>query len=713
LLILFLSMVITWLLSPVSVDEPVPATIKTYDQVFVATAAGAAGTPVRRLQVVNPGSFIQVPDGSEVFLFMQGGVISRLEGPPEAQLVESRRSIDAPSALQAILAQRSGEDPTGKTKTESSLKLELLSGTMVLKGFTSRPNYLFSIKAGNMYAGPEGSAFQVSIRPDGEIWWDTLEGQPVVGMVSGPQAGESPVVVPTAPAGRRLAVPAVSPASKATQAFNKLLASMTTMVDAQRAGSGIFEAGGISYGATTDVTGITYLSGVVPVPATSEPQETFASESVEAPAVEDALAIPGLEVRLTTDADLQALLPPGMEVHIMPGNLVRITLRGVPYTVRLDAVGGRLELQGLPLGLDPSGYLKDLPALLSVETDEGVARSYYLPEEEAPPAATTASQITEQKALPHSNPYFSSNPTPLQVSLDWRVAAGNFILIVWLGLVVRVCITTSTNIIGANETLVKKYLNPVINFFQPVVKFLQSLVTHGPKALIVFTGSFLFLMLVNALLFSFLDVRFKPWSGDGLRVFPVVLLGTVTASMIDPIVRAHVMTKWGIKHNFGFNPGGLTLATCCVAFSRMVSLSPGILFGSSGGLKGAMDGQSEERKTTLLVIGMAATAVLGGTVWLITLAMPLVPSYSLSASFFQLFRGPFGFFQDVCLMSFTGCLTKTFFSLLPVPKSPGLTVASRYRVGWAIAFLVSGFLFFHLILNKNTGIVKLIQDRGG
>lgn len=507
-------------------------------------------------------------------------------------------------------------------------------------------------------------------------------------------------------------MPAVSAASKGSEQYGKLLASMKAMVDGQRAGSGIFEADGISYQAATDESGITYLAGVVPVPAVSEPVETFASEAVEAQAVEDALAIPGLEVRLTTDADLKELLPPGMEVHIMPGNLARVTLRGVPYTVRLDAVGGRLELQGLPLGLDPSGYLKDLPALLSVETDEGVARSYYLPEEEAPPAASAFNQITEQKALPHSNPYFSSIPTPLQVSLDWKVAAGNFILIVWLALVIRICITTTSNIIGSNEAFLRKYLNPLISLFQPTMKYSQSVVSRGPRVLITFTGSFLFLMLVNAVLFSFLDLKFKPWSGEGLRVLPVILVGSVAASMVDPLVRAHVMTKWGVKHNFGFNPGGLTLAACCVAFSRIISLSPGLMFGSSGGLKGPMDGQPEERKTRLILIGMAATAVLGVVLWLITLALPLVASNPVSASFFQLFRGPFGFFQDVCLMAFGGCLTKSFFSLLPVPKSSGLTVASKYRVGWAIAFLVSGFLFFHLLLNKNTGIVKLIQDRG-
>jgi hypothetical protein len=92
--------------------------------------------------------------------------------------------------------------------------------------------------------------------------------------------------------------------------------------------------------------------------------------------------------------------------------------------------------------------------------------------------------------------------------------------------------------------------------------------------------------------------------------------------------------------------------------------------------------------------------------------MPLVASNPVSANFFQLFRGPFGIFQDACLMAFAACLTKCFFNLLPVPKSPGLDVATRYRIGWAVAFLTSGFLFFHLVLNKNTGIVKLIQDNG-
>ncbi|MEK7777457.1 MAG: hypothetical protein AAB303_02385, partial [Chloroflexota bacterium] len=650
-------------------------------------------------------------DGNVGFLMLQGGVIARLEGSASMRLVESRRQVDAPSVLQGLLAQRGG-DPIGKTKVTTALALDVLSGTVGLKTGEARANATSKLQAANLYSPVQGATVQVTVQPEAEVLWDTLEGEPVLGMVSGPAGQEAPVVIPQPPRGLRLAIPIPPEATRATEGYRRYDESMREMVALVARGEASLKAGGLDYQEFTDPSGLFYLAGV----EQGEPkaQQTFATESVEAPLAEEVVAVPGLEVREITDAEIQSALPAGLSVHLLPGNTLRLTLGRIPYTVRASVVGGRLELQGLPLGLDPSGYFGELPALLSLETAEGVARVTYLPEEPPPPPQETAAeQIIEEGALPHTSPFFSAIPTPLQVSLDWNVATTNLLIVALLALVLRVSVASSTHILSAQEALLKRKLDPILRWWRPIADAMIKLLHKIPHLVTTIAGNIIFLLVVNGLLFAFLDIRFKPWAGAGLQIFPLMLLGTAAAGMIDPIVRARVMNRWKEPHSFGFNPANMFLGAVCVSVSRLLSLSPGIIMGSAGGLRTpTLKSLPLARRSSLVMSGVIGTGAVGLGAWFATLLLPLAASVPLTAGLVQLLRGPLSTIQDVCLLAFTGCLTKAFFQLLPVPNSPGLTVASKNLIGWSVSFLVSGFLFFHLILNKNTGITKLLQERG-
>lgn len=701
-----------WLVSPVHLDEPVPGTLKTSDVVEVQAAGQAAPVLVRNLGVVKPGNVVRVGEGKVAFLFLQGGVISRLEGPAQVQLAESRWLIDAPSVLQGLLSQRLGGDPLGRARVRTSLALEVLSGTAAIRAGEVRADASFKLYAANVYSRIQGATVQVTVLPEGEVMWDTLEGEPTVGMVSGPAGDEVAVVVPKAPSGLRLVVPIPPSLPQPSDQYRRLYSSMEAMVDILRREERGLQAGGLEYQEFTDPSGLLYLASVAK--EAPETPESFAAHSFEPPPAEEAVAVPGLEVRLLTDADIQALLPAGMTVHMLPGNTLRLTVAGIPYTVRAAVVAGRLELQGLPLGIDPTPYLTEIPALLSLETDEGVARVSYLPEEPPPPPQESgAKEIAQEGALPHSAPYFSTIPTPLQVSWDWDVATSNLLLVALLALVLRVSVTASTNILSAHEATLRRHLDPLLAAWRPIADVLLAFLRRIPHLLTTVAGNALFLLVVNGLMFAFLDVRFEPWQGKGLQVFPLMLLGIAAAGMVDPMVRAGFLGRWKIQHQFGLNPANLLLAASCISVSRGLRLSPGLIVGSAGGLRAPeLKNLPLAQKSTLVVAGLVATIVVGLGAWLVTLLLPLAAVNPLSAGLFQLLRGPLSTFQDICLLVFAASLTKVFFTLLPVPNSPGLTVASHSRVGWGAGFLVSGFFFFQLILNKNTGITKLLQERG-
>ncbi len=709
IILLFLGL---WLLSPVHIEEPVPGTIKTNDEVQVLSKGTGNAIVIRNLGTLKPGDVARVEDGKVGFLLLQGGVIARLQGPASVKLVESQRQVDAPSVIQGLLAQRGAGDPLGGTKVTTALALDVLSGTVGLKAGEARSNASFVLRAANLYSPVQGATIQVAVEPDVGVLWDTLEGEPVLGMVSGPPGQEVPVVIPQPSRGLRLSIPTPSEAVRSTESYRRDYESMREMVALVASGESSVKAGGVGYQEFADSSGLIYLAGV----KQDEPgaSQTFATESVEPLAAEEVVAVPGLEVRLITDADIQSTMPTGLTVHLLAGNALHLLMAGIPYTVRAAVVSGRLDLQGLPLGLDPSGYFGELPTILSLETDEGVARITYLPEELLPPPQeTTAEQILDEGALPHSVPFFAAIPTPLQVSLDWNVATTNLILIALVALVLRVSIASSTNILGANEALLKRHMAPLLRPARPVADAAISLLHKSPRLLPVIAGNLLFLVIVNGLMFAFLDTRFRPWTGTGLQILPVMLVGTAVSYMVDPVVRARVLNRWRQPYSFGFNGANMFVGFVCVTASRLFHLSPGLVMGSTGGLRTpTLKDLPLAQRSNLAMAGIIGTAIVGFVAWFATLLLPLAASVPLTAGLVQLFRGPLGSVQDICLLIFTGCLTKAFFSLLPVPYSPGLTVASKNLVGWSVSFIVSGFLFFHLILNKNVGITKLLQERG-
>lgn len=271
---------------------------------------------------------MQVEEGNVGFLFLQGGVMARLEGPAALKLVESHRLVDAPSVLQGLLGQRVGVDPLGGTKVRTALALQVLSGTVAVKTGVARANVSVKLYAANVYGHIEGATLLATVRPDGEVWWDTLEGAPTVGMVSGPPGGEASIVIPSAPQGIRLVTQAPSLASPSADAYGRLDASMKEMVDSIRRGEGGLKAGGVEYQELSDPTGLSYLASKTE--ETPQPQEVFETGASEAPPAEEVVAVPGLEVRLLTDADIQTMLPAGMGVHVLPGNTLRLTVGGNP-----------------------------------------------------------------------------------------------------------------------------------------------------------------------------------------------------------------------------------------------------------------------------------------------------------------------------------------------------------------------------------------------
>lgn len=84
----------------------------------------------------------------------------------------------------------------------------------------------------------------------------------------------------------------------------------------------------MEYGEFTDSSGLVYLAGAAP--AAPGAQQSFAAEESQAPPAEEVIAVSGVEVRLLTDAEIQAILPAGVAVHVLPGNTMRLTVGGCP-----------------------------------------------------------------------------------------------------------------------------------------------------------------------------------------------------------------------------------------------------------------------------------------------------------------------------------------------------------------------------------------------
>jgi hypothetical protein len=138
----------------------------------------------------------------------------------------------------------------------------------------------------------------------------------------------------------------------------------------------------------------------------------------------------------------------------------------------------------------------------------------------------------------------------------------------------------------------------------------------------------------------------------------------------------------------------LAIAVGSVLISRIIDFKPGVLYGfvASAVLLGpARLGRRQQAEVVLVPTLLLLAASMAAWLALVPLraAGPSDPPWLL------------GLLEAVAAIVFVAGLESAFFNMIPIDFMDGATVARWSRVVWALVFGLSGFLFWHLLLNQN------------
>ena len=147
----------------------------------------------------------------------------------------------------------------------------------------------------------------------------------------------------------------------------------------------------------------------------------------------------------------------------------------------------------------------------------------------------------------------------------------------------------------------------------------------------------------------------------------------------------------------------LAIAIGSVVISRVIDFKPGVLYGFIASAVLLVPVSLERRQAaesvlipTILLLAASLTA------WLLLLplraAHPGADSWGL------------GLLEAVAAIVFVAGLEGAFFNMVPIDFMDGATIA-RWNWGvWAVMFLASGFLFWHLLLNQNQSYLEALGN---
>jgi hypothetical protein len=141
-------------------------------------------------------------------------------------------------------------------------------------------------------------------------------------------------------------------------------------------------------------------------------------------------------------------------------------------------------------------------------------------------------------------------------------------------------------------------------------------------------------------------------------------------------------------------PAALLIAVACVAASRLVGFSPGYLYGFVGAMAflSAAEPTIPCRGRMVLIASCGLMAVSVAT-WF--LAIPLTEAAQSGGWLLQLLQG-------TAVAVFVAGLESVFFGLIPLSFMDGETLLRWRKPIWMTLFAVVAFMFWHVLLNKDS-----------
>jgi len=316
----------------------------------------------------------------------------------------------------------------------------------------------------------------------------------------------------------------------------------------------------------------------------------------------------------------------------------------------------------------------------------------------------------------------NSVPTPLQVSTDANVLAGNLGLAVAMTILLALGASLFADMVAER----KSRSNPVLaamggvagkvggtfgSLFTPTTWPAPPLVRRLATAveLAVFLA-------LTALVASLLDSQFASTNIRGVGIFVAMLISLAVSTLVFASAQSTAARTSGVTGVFQIRPAYLLVAAACVVASRLIGFVPGFLFGLPAGFAvlGTLEG-AKRRDGMLALVALIAPLAVGLIAWVLAipadLALRGLAASQTTTAFSSGLVTAVGALQAGLLLVFFVALWQTFFELFPIAGLNGWTLFTRGRVVWFLAFLGTAFLAIHILINPNTTILEAPKNR--
>ena len=199
------------------------------------------------------------------------------------------------------------------------------------------------------------------------------------------------------------------------------------------------------------------------------------------------------------------------------------------------------------------------------------------------------------------------------------------------------------------------------------------------------------------LVFSLLDPTWNLISVTGLLLFIYMMIAFGLVGLLDDILQWRAIRKWGVEGEFTARPTNVFLVLVSTAVSRILSLVPGLMFGSPEAIKINETSLSDQQKRHLMRISMFTYLGIGLLAWLPTEFMNAPPDTIL------------GGLQATLLVIYAAALENTFVQLLGLADGLGTRMRAWNKWVWVATLGVIAFWFLHTLLNPNGNFMKDLQ----
>jgi hypothetical protein len=207
------------------------------------------------------------------------------------------------------------------------------------------------------------------------------------------------------------------------------------------------------------------------------------------------------------------------------------------------------------------------------------------------------------------------------------------------------------------------------------------------------------------LVFSLLDRTWNPFSLQGLILFLSMTIAYGLVGIADDIIQWRAIRKWGQHADLTVRPTNLLLAMASTTTSRLLSIIPGLMFGTPEALVTQEDQFDEPKRNNLLKISVMTFVFIGLVVWLPTIITALLQRLPLGENALNLIGGLEGFL----LVVFAVALENLFVQMLGFPGGFGQALKRRNKWLWLLILTAVTFLFYHTLINPRGELAEALR----